>query len=367
MRAALLLALAAAVHAFSTVPPPSLTPSFNKVSNFFICSQIDEACNTDQQTVAEILDVSEDGLTVIYTDSQSEQIGFVDITDPAQPQPLGVLPMGGEPTAVAVLGNYALVGVNTRSNFVNTSGLLKVVNIVTQQVVREMDLGGQPDSVASSPDNQYAAIAIENERDEDLGDGAPPQMPAGFLVVLQASGSPEAWTMTNVPLVGLPGTEYPTDPEPEYVSINSDNICVLTLQENNGIVLVDLPTASVITSFTAGKVDLSQVDATEEDVIMQTESLAQVPREPDGATWLSADYFAAADEGDLDGGSRGYTIYDKSGNVVFTSGNSLEHLVASIGHYPEARSENKGNEPENVFAGTFDGEKLLFVNSERSS
>ena len=45
----------------------------------------------------------------------------------------------------------------------------------------------------------------------------------------------------------------------------------------------------------------------------------------------------------------------------------MEHLVAAIGHYPEERSENKGNEPENVFVGEFAGEKLLFVNSERSS
>jgi hypothetical protein len=29
---------------------------------------------------------------------------------------------------------------------------------------------------------------------------------------------------------------YPTDPEPEYVSINDNNVAVVTLQENNHIV-----------------------------------------------------------------------------------------------------------------------------------
>ena len=64
------------------------------------------------------------------------------------------------------------------------SGKLVVVNIATRSVVTEMDLGGQPDSVAISPDGRYAAIAIENERDEEVNDGALPQMPAGDLVII---------------------------------------------------------------------------------------------------------------------------------------------------------------------------------------
>ena len=41
--------------------------------------------------------------------------------------------------------------------------------------------------------------------------------------------------------------------------------------------------------------------------------------------------------------------------------------LCRLGQYPDERSENKGNEPENVAYGEFGGEKLLFVNSERSS
>jgi hypothetical protein len=37
------------------------------------------------------------------------------------------------------------------------------------------------------------------------------------------------------------------------------------------------------------------------------------------------------------------------------------------GHYPDERSENKGNEPENLTYGKFGKEELLFLNSERSS
>ena len=72
------------------------------------------AANIGKTTVSEIIAATRDGKTLIYTDSPGEQIGFVDITNPANPIPTGVLAMGGEPTSVDVLGNnYALVAVNT--------------------------------------------------------------------------------------------------------------------------------------------------------------------------------------------------------------------------------------------------------------
>ena len=95
--------------------------------------------------------------------------------------------------------------------------------------------------------------------------------------------------------------------------------------------------------------------------------VAQVPREPDGVTWMGTEYFATADEGDLHGGSRGFTIFSRNGDIVYSSASELDHLAARIGHYPEGRSGNKGVEPENVFYGVFSGVPLLFVNLERAS
>ena len=49
-----------------------------------------------------------------------------------------------------------------------------------------------------SKDEQYIVIAIENERDEDLGDGVLPQMPPGFVVIIDTpSSDPADWTETN--------------------------------------------------------------------------------------------------------------------------------------------------------------------------
>jgi hypothetical protein len=308
-------------------------------------------------------------MTLVYTDSPLEQVGFVDITDPASPVAGGTLALSGEPTSVAIKGDYALVGVNTSADYVNVSGHLEVVSISGVSSVRQIDLGGQPDSVAVSPDGNYAAVVIENERDEDLGSGAPPQAPAGTLIIVDISDAdPANWTSSTVDLTNTSAL-YAGDPEPEYVDINSDNLAVVTLQENNHIVLVDLSDGSIVNEFSAGSVDLTQIDATEEDpaLISLTESQSAVLREPDGVAWINDDYFATADEGDLDGGSRGFTIFNTDGEVVWNSGNSLDHMAVRFGHYPDDRSGNKGNEPENAEVGIYGDDRYLFVNSERSS
>ena len=70
-------------------------------------------------------------------------------------------------------------------------------------------------------------------------------MPAGALQVVKLDGAPASWTLSTVDLTGL-SAYAPEDPEPEYVNINERNVAAVTLQENNHIALVHLPTAKVI-------------------------------------------------------------------------------------------------------------------------
>jgi hypothetical protein len=67
-------------------------------------------------------------------------------------------------------------------------------------------------------------------------------MPAGFVVVIQTFGTTDlsAWESHIVDVTGLVGVDIPQDPEPEFVSINENNMAVVTLQENNALVLIDL-------------------------------------------------------------------------------------------------------------------------------
>jgi len=116
---------------------------------------------------SEIVATSKGGNALIYTDGKTENLGFADITNPEAPLAAGTAALGGKPTSVTVAGKYALAVVNTSPNFVSPSGNLQFFNIASHSLVTSFDLGGQPDSIAVSADQQYAVAVIENERDED--------------------------------------------------------------------------------------------------------------------------------------------------------------------------------------------------------
>ena len=253
-----------------------------------------------------------------------------------------------------------------------------MINLYDRSIVKTFPLGGQPDSVALSPNGRYAAIVLENERDEDENDGLIPQAPAGQLVVIDMKGDPDWWPLRYVDFTGL-DMAAADDPEPEYVDINRKNKAVVTFQENNHIAIVDLKTGRIANDFSAGEVTLENVDATEEElgpqengVISLSETITK-RREPDTVNWIDNDSFAIANEGDYEdangdeGGSRGFTIFNIDGRIEYESFTSFEYASIRAGHYNEGRSANKGGEPEAIEYGDFGRDDLLFVGSERAN
>lgn len=340
-------------------------------------------------TVAEISAVSEDGRTLVHTDATARRIGFLDISDADRPRGLGTLSLAelgdaeDEPTSVSVVGQYVLVVVNTSASYTDPSGRLDVISLRDRKRVASYDLGGQPDSIAISKDKRYAAIAIENERDEEATppggeEGDLPQLPAGFVQIVDLKGdSPARWRTRAVPLTQADGTALsalaaagitePTDPEPEYVSINSRNQLAVTLQENNGVVMLDLPTGRVTKAFSAGTASVDGIDTVEDGTIDLTGSITDVPRRPT-LGWIDDRYLATANEGDWHGGTRGWSVFDsRTGRVVWDAGNSYERLAVRYGLHNEDRSENKGTEPEGLAIAEYDGVRYAFVGSERSN
>jgi hypothetical protein len=346
-------------------------PLFERVGTFPVYENLAGGEDPTTETSSEIVTATGDGRTLIYTDSPAERIGFVDITDPSRPQPDGFLALAGEPTSASVHGRWLLVAIDMSESFENPSGELVVYDTRNRSEVASFELPGQPDSIGTNPRSNYAAVTIENQRDEDVVingvEGGLPQEPAGSLVRVRMKGRPSLWTTDTIELTGLSAVA-PSDPEPEYVDVSDRGLAVVTLQENNHLVVVDLPRKRVIRDFPAGTTDLTQVDTVEDGVISPTDELADVVREPDAVAWVSSARFVTANEGDLFGGSRGFTQFDRWGNERYDSGNSFEHLAISLGHYPEGRSENKGTEPEGVEFGDYgrDGE-LLFVGAERAN
>ena len=85
-----------------------------------------------------------------------------------------------------------LAGVNTSESKAKPSGNLTVIDLASKAIETTCDLGGQPDSLALSKDGKFLAIAIENERDEEVNDGEIPQMPSGDLKIFSlAAGVPD--------------------------------------------------------------------------------------------------------------------------------------------------------------------------------
>jgi hypothetical protein len=362
-KSVLALTIAATVTATTAV---AHAESFNRIASFATLKNLPAGTATSQETSPEIIAASLDGNTVVYSDSPLGAIGFVDIKNPAQPKALGVVKVDGEPTSVAVVGNYVLAGINTSESYTQPSGYLATIELDSRSLKSRCDLGGQPDSVAVSKDGKFAAIAIENERDEDLNDGAMPQLPAGWLAIVSLQdGVPQCDTLKRVEMTGLASVSG-DDPEPEFVDFNGNNEIVLTLQENNHLAIISAETGKILNHFSAGSVELHNIDTAKDKALNFTETQTR-RREPDSVKWIDNDRFVTANEGDFKGGSRGFTIFHKDGRVLFESGTSFEQQVIRAGHYPDKRSSKKGNEPEGVAVGQFGDTKYIFILSERAS
>ena len=360
-----LFALTAVLTA-SVALPAHAEMMFNRIASFAVADNLPADADKSKPTSSEIITASEDGNTLVYSDSPLGAVGFIDITDAKAPKAGGIVKVDGEPTSVTIAGGKVLAGVNTSKSKAEPSGNLTVIDLASQAIEAACDLGGQPDSVALSKDGKFLAIAIENERDEEVERGQIPQMPSGNLKILSlAAGAPDCATIKTVELTGL-SEIAPEDAEPEFVAFNDAGEIAVTLQENNHIAIVDAATAKVTAHFSAGAVTLEKIDTKKDGAFKFNGKQENALREPDAVKWLDNDRLVVANEGDYKGGSRGFTIFTKDGEVAYESGPSFEYQVANAGHYPEARNK-KGVEPEGVEAGTFGEDKLLFVASERGS
>ena len=362
--------------------------SFQHVGSFFLTDNLRPGEPVLTPTSAEITDISDDGRTLVYTDGYTGRLGIVDVRRPDRPRPVAALDLPGAPTSVAIHRRWALVAVVTSTDpdgdgplneFDTPRGELVVIDLGSRQIVHTIDLFGQPDSIAIAPSGRYAAIVIENERDEDDNDGLLPQPPPGRLMVLTLDGDPDQWGLRTVRLTGLADVA-PDDPEPEFVDINRRDQAVVSLQENNHLVVVDLKRARVLSDFSAGTVDLTAVDTIEEAVGPQGAGLISLDgaltarrREPDAVGWIDDNTVATANEGDyvdaagVEGGSRSFTLFNVSGPS--SSRPATRSSTSSCGRAttPESRSENKGSEPEGLEVGTSNGRTYLFVAAERAN
>lgn len=241
-------------------------------------------------------------------------------------------------------------------------------------------------------------------------------------------GARAAEITSNIRIFG-PGASVAQDLEPEYITVSPDSTKAwVTLQENNAIAEIDLTTLSInhISSLrtkdysqTANAMDLSDRDSSVGNFKTWPNVVGMYL--PDGIASYNVNgitYLLTANEGDdreysgfaekkrlasvtplstaldaekasdklgrlnvsdVDGktagtlttahsyGARSFSIWSTSANLVYDSGNELDKKAVEASNYDDARSDDKGMEPESVVTGSISGQTFAFVGLERGS
>ena len=190
------------------------------------------------------------------------------------PAPLGTVALDGEPTSVTVVGETVLVAVNTSPSYHRARRRLAAVD----RASRASPGASSAASRIRSPRARTAlpAVAIENERDEELNDGAIPQLPAGTLAIFEldddrhapqlrcgADGRPDRSCRGRARGPGARVRQHQPAPT------SSRSRCRRTTTSRWSI----CPSGEVAGHFSAGAVDLAAIDTEEDGIIAGTGSL----------------------------------------------------------------------------------------------
>ncbi len=326
--------------------------SFRRVATFPVF--LNEDITT--QSVASSVAANASGELLIYTDSVQGKLGFVDISEPADPVPAGTLAVGGTPIAVRTAGwtDYALVAVQDGAS----PGWLQIVDLDTRDIVRTIELSGRPTGLSVDPQAKFAAVSIDTTGE--------------VLIVDLITPFPLTWPTRTATLAGQTNT-----PQPQAVSISQQGRCAVALTAENHVTVLDLNHqrglrillncllpdvingAKIDGTWSAGTVDLPQMDVIRNSLVELNAELASVARNPVSLQWTGPNTLASANNA-----SRGMSLLSRQGHLQFDLGNQFEHLAARIGHFPEHRVELLGTEPNAVLSERYKNTNYLFLSSK---
>lgn len=352
---------------------------------------------------AEIVSVQAGTARALLSDARARTVDVIDLATPSAPRRMArhALPSaaGEELTSVAFHpeGDWFLAVVRPADP--RTPGRLLAVDASTGALLGTQAVGYEPDAVAIAPDGRTAVIANEAESYwRDPASGALRSKRGGFSVA-DLSRGPAALSVASFTLkdqtetpgfthaahgrrlerpIDLDGngtiegaqerearvrldTQHPMHLEPESVAYAPNSRrAYLTLQENNGVLVVDVVKRRVIAAW--GLFTTTHAADTADDGRVRFARRITALREPDGiALTPSGRFFVTADEGDtkpkadqgtgptLVGGGRTLSVFDAlTGRVIGDTGDQLDRAAHAIGTYDDGRSDNKGSEPENV-------------------
>lgn len=253
------------------------------------------------------------------------EISVWDISNPSSANKLTGIGITGIPNSVAVSKGLLAVAVENLNK--QSDGVIETYDTETLTLQNSYSAGALPDMVAFSPDGNYIICANEGEPSDDYTND-----PEGSITVVNINKNEIATLYFGNFNVGSIGNDFRTfgpsansvqDIEPEYVAVSEDSrFAYITLQENNGIAVVDLKRMQIISVFGLGTKDFSlsgnTMDASNRDDVLG--NFQNWPVEgyfmPDAIAFTKiegSDYLITANEGDArdyDGYSEEVRVHD---------------------------------------------------------
>jgi hypothetical protein len=185
------------------------------------------------------------------------RIDVINAADPANPEIVGaidVTPYGESANSVAVRDGIIAVAVEA---VVRTDPGSVVFFDTNLNFINSVTVGALPDMVTFSPNGRYVLSANEGEPAIDYSVD-----PEGSVSIIDVGDGVATLTQANVRTVGFaafnnavldpsirifgPGASVAQDIEPEYITLSNDSKTAwVTLQENNAIAIIDVPSATV--------------------------------------------------------------------------------------------------------------------------
>jgi hypothetical protein len=257
--------------------------------------------------------------TLFVVNGAQRTIDVLDVSDPAHPMPtatIDVTPYGAAANSVAV--HDGLVAVAVEAEVKQAPG--KVVLFSTAgRFLKAFPAGALPDMVTFTPDGRYILTANEGEPNADYT-----LDPEGSVTIVDLSkglgkakvktadfrrfnAQKDKLTARGVRIFG-PNATVAQDLEPEYIAVAPKSTTAwVSLQENNALARIDLPSGKVLEIMPLGVKDHglagNGLDASDKD-----DAIAIQPRagllgmyQPDAIaayTMEGSTYIVAANEGD---------------------------------------------------------------------